>query len=86
MKGDGATDKTLTKLEAMAHIKTFFDGIYEEEDVVLETNVDTGKINITVINAVGKKLPVTGSILTPIIIAAGAGLVGCSFKRKKEEE
>ena len=86
VKGDGATDKTLTKLEAMAHIKTFLDGIYEEEDVVLETNVDTGKINITVINAVGKKLPVTGSILTPIIIAAGAGLVGYSFKRRKEEE
>ena len=86
VKGDGATDKTLTKLEAMAHIKTFLDGIYEEEDVVLETNVDTGKINITVINAVGKKLPVTGSILTPIIIAAGAGLVGYSFRRRKEEE
>ena len=86
VKGDGATDKTLTKLEAMAHIKTFLDGIYEEEDVVLETNVDTGKINITVINAVGKKLPVTGSVLTPIIIAAGAGLVGYSFKRRKEEE
>lgn len=85
VKGDGATDKTLTKLEAMAHIKTFLEGVYEEDDVVLETNMETGKINITVINAVGKKLPVTGSVLTPIFIAAGAGLVGYSFKRRKEE-
>lgn len=86
VKGDGATDKTLTKLEAMAHIKTFLEGVYEEDDIVLETNMETGKINITVINAVGKKLPVTGSVLTPILIVAGAGLVGYSFKRRKEEE
>jgi len=69
----------------MAHIKTFLEGVYEEDDVVLETNMETGKINITVINAVGKKLPVTGSVLTPIILAAGAGLLGYSFKKRKEE-
>ena len=85
VKGDGATDKTLVNLEAMAHIKTFLEGVYEEDDVVLETNMETGKINITVINAVGKKLPVTGSVLTPIILAAGAGLLGYSFKKRKEE-
>lgn len=85
-KGDGSTDKTLEKLEAMAHIKTFLEGVYEEEDVVLETNVESGSININVINAVGKKLPVTGSVLTPVIIAAGAGLVGYSFKKRKKEE
>lgn len=86
VKGDGATDKTLTKLEALAHIKTFLEGAYEEEDVVLDTNMETGKINIKVINTVGQKLPVTGSVLTPVIIVAGAGLVGYSFKRRKEEE
>ena len=85
VKGDGATDKTLVNLEAMAHIKTFLEGVYEEDDVVLETNMETGEINITVINAVGKKLPVTGSVLTPIILAAGAGLLGYSFKKRKEE-
>lgn len=86
VKGEGATDKTLESLVATAHIKTFLEGTYNEEDVNLETNVDAGAVNITVMNAIGKKLPITGSALMPIMCIVGVGLVVFSFSRKKEKE
>lgn len=86
VKGEGATDKTLESLVATAHIKTFLEGTYNEEDVNLETNVDAGAVNITVMNALGKKLPITGSALMPIMCIVGVGLVAFSFSRKKEKE
>lgn len=86
VKGDGATEKTLVSLAASAHVKTFLNGVYSEEDTTLVTDVETGKINITVINAVGSKLPVTGSVATIVMIAAGAGLVMFYLFGKKKEE
>ena len=35
VKGDGATDKTLQKLEATAHFKEFYSGKYSEQTVML---------------------------------------------------
>lgn len=87
VKGDGGTNKTLEKLLAMAHIKTFLNGVYTDKDVTLVTDVQTGKINITVVNAVGSKLPVTGSMATIMMLAAGVGVVAvCLFGRKKYEK
>ena len=89
IKGDGATDKTLQDLETIAHIKEFLNGAYKESDVDLTTDVEDGSSNLTVINAVGKKLPITGSSVALIMLVAGTALVTGAFvygKRKEENE
>ena len=89
IKGDGATNKTLQDLETTAHIKEFLNGAYKETDVDLTTDVEEGSSNLTVINAVGKKLPITGSSVALIMLVAGTALVAGAFvygKRKEEKE
>lgn len=85
--GDGATDKTLQKLEATAHVKEFLDGLWGEEDKNLTTDIEDGAVNITVVNTVGKKLPITGSNLTLLMLAGGIAIMAGSYiylvKRKK---
>lgn len=87
--GDGATDKALVSLDATAHIKQFLEGAYDEDDLTLETNVDEGSANITVVNQVGTKLPITGSNATIIMLAAGAimmtGAIVASRRKKVQE-
>ncbi|MDU2674353.1 MAG: SpaA isopeptide-forming pilin-related protein, partial [Clostridium sp.] len=85
IKGDGATDKTLQKLEASAKIKTFWEGIFNEDHQPLETNVEDGSVNITVINKVGSKLPVTGSVGTVVLLTLGSTLMtgALTLSRKK---
>lgn len=85
--GEGATEKTLQKLEATAHVKEFLNGAYKESDTNLKTDVTDGSANITVVNYVGTKLPITGSNLTMICLAAGTITVISAWaldkKRKK---
>lgn len=85
--GEGATDKTLKTLEATAHVKEFLNGAYKESDTNLKTDVTDGSANITVVNYVGTKLPITGSNLTMICLAAGTITVVSALaldkKRKK---
>ena len=83
IKGDGATDKTLQKLEYVAHIKQFVGGAMQEHSTLLETNIEEGSGNLTVVNQVGTKLPTTGSALTVLMLAAGTLLLVYTFKRKK---
>lgn len=88
--GEGATEKTLQKLEATAHIKEFLDGKYKESDTDLKTDVTDGSANITVVNYVGTKLPITGSNLTMICLAAGTitvvGALALNEKRKNKKD
>ncbi len=86
VKGDGATDKTLENLEYSAYIKQFLSGAFTESDKPLESDVVDGAGNLTVINHVGAKLPVTGSAGTVVMLALGAGLVVIASKIKKEEK
>ena len=85
--GEGATDKTLKTLEATAHVKEFLNGAYKESDTDLKTDVTDGSANITVVNYVGTKLPITGSNLTMICLGAGTitvvGALALNKKRKK---
>lgn len=85
--GEGATEKTLQKLEATAHVKEFLNGAYKESDTNLKTDVTDGSANITVVNYVGTKLPITGSNLTMICLGAGTitvvGALALDKKRKK---
>lgn len=85
--GEGATEKTLQKLEATAHVEEFLNGAYKESDTNLKTDVTDGSANITVVNYVGTKLPITGSNLTMICLGAGTitvvGALALNKKRKK---
>lgn len=87
VKGDGA-NKTLKKLEATASFKEFYSGEYSEYDNNLTTDVETGTMNIKVVNKVGSKLPATGSIVTIILVGAGTAIMGSVLikNRKKEAE
>lgn len=88
--GEGATEKTLQKLEATAHVKEFLNGAYKESDTTLTTDVSKGSANITVVNYVGTKLPITGSSLTMICLGAGTitvvGALALDKKRKNENK
>lgn len=88
--GEGATDKTLKTLEATAHVKEFLNGAYKESDTTLTTDVAKGSANITVVNYVGSKLPVTGSNLTMICLGAGTitvvGALALDKKRKNKNK
>lgn len=84
--GEGATDKTLKTLEATAHVKEFLNGAYKESDTTLTTDVAKGSANITVVNYVGTKLPITGSSLTMICLGAGTiTVVGALVLDKKRK-
>lgn len=86
IKGDGATDKTLQDLEATAKIKSFYSGIFNTDDLNLTTSVENGSANLTVVNKVGTKLPVTGSGATLLVMALGSGLMSYSLSKKKKSE
>lgn len=86
IKGDGATDKTLQKLEAIAHFKEFYDGSFDEYNNNLITSVKDGSINLKVVNKVGSKLPATGSIVTIILVGTGTAImVNVLIKKRKKE-
>lgn len=90
VKGDGATEKTLQKLDATAHIKEFYDGLFGESDTTLTTSVEEGSADLVVTNKVGSKLPITGSNMTLIMLGAGVVLMTGAYaynkKRKAVEE
>lgn len=82
--GDGATDSTLKTLTATAHMKEFLNGAFSEGTSDLETDVETGTANITVVNQVGTKLPVTGSSATIIMLGAGAVLSSIAIAKNRK--
>lgn len=75
VKGQGATDSTLIELEATARMYSFWDGIFHTSDTELSAEASTGTVNLTVVNQVGTKLPVTGTSTTIIIFAVGIGFM-----------
>ena len=88
--GESATEKTLQALSATAHKKEFLSGAFTEGTTDLITDVEEGSANITVVNQVGTKLPITGSSMTLIMLAAGtvimAGSLAYSKRLKKKEQ
>lgn len=88
VEGQGATDQILVNLEATATVKTFYGGLEKTENLVLEANAEEGAANITVINEVGSKLPITGSNWTLIMLGAGVamGTVGLAVSKGKKKQ
>jgi len=75
VKGDGATDKVLQELEYSVYIKQFLNGAFAENSDILENDIVDGSGNLTVVNHVGTKLPVTGSNAVILLLLAGAGVM-----------
>lgn len=90
VKGNGVNDTVLKDLEYEVYIKKFLDGLFDENTSTLEKDVDDGAGNLVVVNHAGKKLPITGSSATIIILAVGVtsmlGAVIYNRKNKKAEK
>lgn len=89
VKGDGATAKTLKALDVAANIESYYDGKTTKEDQNLTTDVATGSANLTVVNQVGMKLPITGTSALMLTVLAGGALMATAVivsKKKKVTE
>lgn len=89
VKGDGESKRALLKLQYFAHMKEFLNGNFKENETELTVDQQMRWANLTVVNMIGSKLPITGSSATLIILGVGiafmaaAGLLG---KRKQTHE
>lgn len=86
VKGDGATDKALVSLEATALVRDFWEGLFHDNTLTLGTDIGAGSMNLTVVNKVGSKLPITGSGATLALIGLGSTMMAGSLvlsRRKK---
>ena len=86
IKGQGATAETLKELQATAHIKSFYDGVTDEKDLQLETDPEQGNANLTVVNKMGSKLPVTGTPALAILLITGTGLMAVAVTKARKKE
>lgn len=76
IKGEGAYEETLT-LTAKA--------VYDEKEVSLDVNQEEGSLHVSVVNEVGKRLPITGSQMLPILAAAGVALMFMAVRKGKRK-
>lgn len=77
IKGEGATQKTLVELTGHAIVK--------DSTIALSTDVEDGAANLTVINTVGKKLPITGSVGMLLLIGTGLVLLALALKKQNRK-
>ena len=82
IKGAGVNAETLT-LSAKAQIKTYVNGKTDEKNVTLESDSVKGSVNLSVVNEIGKKLPVTGSYIMPLLTVAGAACMFVAVRKGK---
>lgn len=73
LKGEGATEKTLQKLDANVRVKEFQNGVFKEYTAQLEADAKDGALNLNIVNTTGKKLPFTGS--STMLLLFGMGVV-----------
>ena len=84
VKGEGAEDSVLN-LSAVAKTKVYVGGEYKEKELVLDVNQERGSMNLSVVNDIGKKLPITGSFAVPVLMGIGVTMVLVSFKKNQKE-
>lgn len=86
--GQGATDSTLKSLTATGYIKQFLSGLWKDNTENLTTDVTDGSANITVVNTVGTKLPITGSsgVVVALGLAGALSTVGLVANKKRKEQ
>lgn len=78
LKGEGATEKILQKLDANVTVKEFQNGVFKEYTTELETDAEDGALNMNIVNVTGKKLPVTGSSAMLLLFGMGVVLLAAS--------
>ncbi len=76
--GDGATDKILEHISSSAQLIEFLNLEWHTEDYILETDIEDGSVNLTVINTVLKQLPATGVDSSLMIFGIGITLATTS--------
>ena len=81
-KGSGNGNEVLV-LSGNAIIKSFYDGEEHVEEVELEATQETGSLELTVVNQIGSKLPVTGSYMMPVLMAIGGVCIYLGVKPRK---
>ena len=74
-ENQGASDQVLETLSANCEIKQFLNGLLNSGSKALQTDVQTGSIQLKIVNQTGSKLPVTGSSMTLILLAGGSLLM-----------
>ena len=74
-ENQGASDQVLETLSANCEIKQFLNGLLNSGSKALQTYVQTGSIQLKIVNQTGSKLPVTGSSMTLILLAGGSLLM-----------
>jgi len=84
VKGEGAQDAVLN-LSAVAKTKVYVNGEYREKEVSLEVDQERGSLNLSVVNDIGKKLPITGSYVVPVLMGIGVTMVLISFRNKQKD-
>ena len=84
VKGEGAQDSVLN-LSAVAKTKVYVNGEYREKEVSLEVDQERGSLNLSVVNDIGKKLPITGSYVVPVLMGIGVTMVLVSFRNKQKD-
>lgn len=84
VKGEGAEDAVLN-LSAIAKTKVFVNGEYHEKEVELDVDQERGSMNLSVVNDIGKKLPITGSYVVPVLMGLGVTMVLVSLKNSKKK-
>lgn len=87
-ENQGASDQVLKTLSANCEIKQFLNGLLNSGSKALQTDVQTGSIQLKIVNQTGSKLPATGSSMTLILLAGGSLLMiaGLYNLRKQKNE
>lgn len=87
-ENQGTSDQVLETLSANCEIKQFLNGLLNSGSKALQTDVQTGSIQLKIVNQTGSKLPVTGSSMTLILLAGGSLLMiaGLYNLRKQKNE
>lgn len=86
VKGESDHLAALSSLTFSAYVKEFLSGVFTENESNLETDVQTGTGNLTVVNTKGVKLPVTGSSLTIILLCTGAAMMTMAYKKDRKRK
>ena len=80
------TANHIESLTATYDMKTFYNGAFiNKNGESLVTDAETGTINMTIVNEVGKKLPVTGTAAGLIIFVIGLGAIGTAVVINKKK-
>lgn len=88
--GESEGKNILRTLEMTAHIRTFYEGEYSDNQVDLNADPGDGTGELKIVNQTGSRLPVTGSAAMPVLIGTGSVLIVTAAvlgrKNRREEK